>query len=231
MLETAEPSTKEKETKPLHSGEKVVSTGTAAQVLVKEEDIASDIHNNDGKILTLLNEAGSKYSFKGIMRKLEMHQQSLARALHRLEELGLVRKSESGYELSTVGESAASKMHAQPLPRREYLQLLQTYIPVASVRPIEIVQSLIGKWFKNLRWLGMIAGGTGYTLQWASDDGAFQVNLRIISDYIVIETNASSEKDKVHAMVGSYSIYEHIARKLQSKIGAYVITPGVWANN
>jgi hypothetical protein len=83
------------------------------------------------------------------------------------------------------------------------------------------VQSLIGKWFKNLRWLGMIAGSTGYTLQWASDDGAFQVNLRIISDYIVIETNASSEKEKVSAMVGSYSIYEHIARLLQTRIDRY----------
>ena len=221
-----EASSVEKEAKPeaAKHEEKVVAAGKAAQLLVKEEeDIASSIHNNDTKILTLLNETGSNYSFKGMMRKLEIHQQSLARALHRLEEMGLVQKAEAGYRLSTVGESAVSRMHPGSLPRREYLQLLQTYIPIASVRPVEVVRSLVGKWFKNLRWLGMISGGTGYTLQWASDDGSFQVNLRIISDYIVIETNASSERDKVHAMVGSYSIYEHIARLLQSRVGAYAV--------
>lgn len=221
---SAPENTVDKDAKPVaKEEEKIVSSGKAAQLLVEEEDVAASIHNNDSKILSLLNEAGSNYSFKGMMRKLEIHQQSLARALHRLEELGLVQRAENGYRLSTVGESAVSRMHQPSLPRREYLQLLQTYIPVTSVRPVEVVRTLVGKWFKNLRWLGMIAGGTGYTLQWASDDGAFQVNLRIISDYIVIETNASSEKDKVRAMAGSYSIYEHIARLLQSRVGAYAI--------
>ena len=195
-----------KEDKPEAKREEdLVATGKSAQMLVKEdEDIASSIHNNDSKVLSLLNETGSNYSFKGMMRKLEIHQQSLARALHRLEELGLVQKTNNGYRLSSVGESAVSRIRPHVLPRREYVQLLQTYIPIASVRPAEVAQSLVGKWFKNLRWLGMIAGNTGYTLQWASDDGSFQLNLRIISDYIVIETNASSEEDKVQAMVGSY---------------------------
>lgn len=64
----------------------------------------------------------------------------------------------------------------------------------------------------------MVAGHTGYTLQWSSDDGAFQVNLTIVSDYIIIETNAVTESEKVSAMVGSYAIYEQIARLLQSKV-------------
>lgn len=222
VLEAAEPAQAEKDEPKAPEEKQVVTSGKAAQVLVGE-DVISDIHNNDSKVLGLLNETGSNYSFKGIMRKLEIHQQSLARSLHRLEQMGLVQRSENGYRLSTVGESAASKLHRQALPKREYLQLLQTYIPIASVRPLEIVQSLIGKWFKHLRWIGMIAGGTGYTLQWASDEGTFQVNLKIISDYIVIETNASSEHDKVQAMVGSYAIYEHIAKLLQTKVGAYSI--------
>lgn len=69
----------------------------------------------------------------------------------------------------------------------------------------------------------MIESGTGYTLQWSSDDGSFQINLRLIADYVVIETNASTEKEKMEAMVGSYAIYEQITKAMQSKLGAYTV--------
>src|SRR6185503_20990826 len=100
---------------------------------------------------------------------------------------------------------------------REYMQLLQTYIPL-NVRASEVVRQLVGKWFKNLRWLGMIESGTGYTLQWTREDGSFQINLRLISDYVIIETNASTEKEKMLAMSGSYAIYEQITRVVQSRL-------------
>jgi DNA-binding HxlR family transcriptional regulator len=206
----------------------------AAQILVEEEDgddsqeslSATDFHNNDNKILALLNEDGSNYSFKGLMRKLNLHQQSLSRALRRLEEMELVEKSPVGYRLSKAGVTAMSRIELsqqQYKPKgREYMQLLQTYIPL-NIKASEVIRYLIGKWFKNLRWIGMIRSDTGYTLQWTSDDGAFQINLRLIADYIVIETNASTEKEKVEAMVGSYTIYEQITKVLQSKVDAYVL--------
>jgi DNA-binding HxlR family transcriptional regulator len=204
--------------------EKQVITGKSSQVLVQEEQplSAADFHNNDSKILSVLNEAGSNYSFKGLMRKLNLHQQSLSRALHRLEEMGLVEKSPVGYRLIKGTESAISRIDLQRQKGREYMQLLQTYIPL-NLRASEIVRQLLGKWFKNLRWLGMIESGTGYTLQWSSDDGSFQINLRMISDYIVIETNASTEKEKVDAMVGSYAIYEQITKAMQSKLGTFSV--------
>src|SRR5918994_7134956 len=112
----------------------------AAQVLVEEDDdsqeslSATDFHNNDNKILALLNEDGSNYSFKGLMRKLSLHQQSLSRALRRLEEMELVEKSPVGYRLSKAGATAMSRIELlqqqQHKPKgREYMQLLQTYIP------------------------------------------------------------------------------------------------------
>lgn len=204
----------------------------AAQVLVEEDDdsqeslSATDFHNNDNKILALLNEDGSNYSFKGLMRKLSLHQQSLSRALRRLEEMELVEKSPVGYRLSKAGATAMSRielLQQQYKPTgREYMQLLQTYIPL-NIKASEVMRHLIGKWFKNLRWIGMIRSDTGYTLQWTSDDGAFQINLRLIADYIVIETNASTEKEKVQAMVGSYIIYEQITKVMQSRLDTYVL--------
>ena len=204
---------------------------SAAQILVEDNDdsqsslSANDFHNNDNKILALLNEAGSNYSFKGLMRKLNLHQQSLSRALHRLEEMELVEKSLAGYRLSKRGANAMSstELLQQYKPKsREYMQLLQTYVPL-NVKPSEVMRHLIGRWFKNLRWIGMISTDTGYTLQWASDDGSFQINLRLIAEYIVIETNASTEKEKVQAMVGSYAIYEQITKVIQSRFDAYML--------
>jgi DNA-binding HxlR family transcriptional regulator len=187
----------------------------AAQVLVEEDDdsqeslSATDFHNNDNKILALLNEDGSNYSFKGLMRKLSLHQQSLSRALRRLEEMELVEKSPVGYRLSKAGATAMSRielLQQQHKPTgREYMQLLQTYIPL-NIKASEVMRHLIGKWFKNLRWIG-----------------AFQINLRLIADYIVIETNASTEKEKVQAMVGSYIIYEQITKVMQSRLDTYVL--------
>lgn len=215
-------STLKEEAKPEDSvkEKQVISGGKTTQILVEEEPLsAADFHNNDSKVLSVLNESGSNYSFKGLMRKLNLHQQSLSRALHRLEEMGLVERSPVGYRLSKTSESAI-RVDLRGPKGREYMQLLQTYIPL-NVRAVEIVRQLVGRWFKNLRWLGMIESGTGYTLQWTSDDGSFQINLRMISDYIVIETNASTEKEKVEAMVGSYAIYEQITKAMQSALGAY----------
>jgi DNA-binding HxlR family transcriptional regulator len=221
--DSPEKSTLKDEAKPEDSKEKEVISGKTAHILVEEETFsAADFHNNDSKVLSVLNEAGSNYSFKGLMRKLGLHQQSLARALHRLEEMGLVEKSPEGYRLSRTGGSAISRFDELRPRGREYMQLLQTYIPL-NVRAVEVVRQLVGRWFKNLRWLGMIESGTGYTLQWSSDDGSFQINLRLIADYIVIETNASTEKEKVEAMVGSYAIYEQITKAMQSKLGAFSV--------
>src|SRR5918997_2209876 len=117
--------------------EKQVISGkaaAAAQILVEEDDddsqdslSATDFHNNDNKILALLNEDGSNYSFKGLMRKLSLHQQSLSRALRRLEEMELVEKSPLGYRLSKAGANAVSttELLQQHRPSgREYMQLL-----------------------------------------------------------------------------------------------------------
>ena len=223
---------KEETTREDFAAEKQMISGkaAAAQILVEDDDSqdslsATDFHNNDNKILALLNEDGSNYSFKGLMRKLNLHQQSLSRALRRLEEMELVEKSPVGYQLSKAGTTAVSRielLQQQHKPKgREYMQLLQTYIPL-NIKSSEVMRHLIGRWFKNLRWIGMIRSDTGHTLQWTSDDGAFQINLRLIADYIVIETNASTEKEKVQAMVGSYTIYEQITNVMQSRLDAYV---------
>jgi DNA-binding HxlR family transcriptional regulator len=194
------------------------------------------LRNNDTKILKLLDqESGSNYSFGGLIRKLNLHQQSLTRALKRLEDLRLIEKSQIGYRLTANGESlmtllasknstnnyAGSRGHMLngEGEKRNYTQLLQTRISV-DVKPEEILSKLIGKWFNNLRWVGLVESeGGGYMLQWVSDDSnSFQIILRVISKYLTVETNASSDKEKIEAMIGSYRIFEEITKILRNKL-------------
>lgn len=232
----------------------VISDEKSKQILIQKEQKDYDnnvrvedslpltddvLHLNDSKILLLMGqEVRSNYSFKGLVRKLNLHQQSLTRALIRLEDMKLVEKSSIGYKLTENGESLmrlllSSKDRAYKLvsnnsilekkkekeKRNGYIQLLQTYISV-DVKPEEILYGLIGKWFNNLRWVGMIESEAGgYMLQWISDDHyGFQINLRLISDYLIIETNAASDKEKIEAMIGSYRIFEQISKILRNKL-------------
>src|SRR5947208_17018268 len=83
-----------------------------------EMPLIQDFHTNDNKILSLLNQhSGSYFSFKGLMRKLNLHQQSLTRALNRLEEVGLIQRSINGYKLSKNEETSAKGM-AMPDKRK-----------------------------------------------------------------------------------------------------------------
>ncbi|MGH9922284.1 MAG: helix-turn-helix transcriptional regulator, partial [Nitrososphaerales archaeon] len=186
----------------------------AKQESVVVED--TDVRPNDEKVLETLGEDRSRYTFKGLVRKLGIHQESLSRSLRRLDELGLVEKSDLGYKLSRKGE-LISRNRISPA-KIAYTPLMQTYIP-SSIDVSSIVSSLAGRWFKSLRWLGMIEGEMGHSLQWVSEDNTFQVNLRIVGNYIIIETNAGSDKDKVEAMVSAYKIFEYVSKLYSNQYG------------
>ena len=214
---------------------------------IKRPVSANDtLHNNDIKILSLLNQkVGSNYSFKGLMRKLNLHQQSVTRALSRLEDLGFIEKSYFGYKISKTGESIMmlsknsnlqriyasqnAEMGLRELgeERNRYVQILQTYLPI-NINTDEILRALIGKWFNNLRWIGLTETESGEdVLQWINynndddnNNNSFQIILKIISKCIIIETNAASDKEKVEAMIGSYRIFEQITKIIGSKVEA-----------
>ncbi len=185
-----------------------------------------DFQENDKKVLSVLNQdndlADNQYTFNGLARKLGMHQQSLARSLHRLESSGLVEKSQTGYRLSKSLrsimmkksrldlESISKKMSGEHL---QFVQVLQLYVPTV-VEIKEIVSKLVGKWFGDLRWIGLIEGDGGYILQWTNAD-KFQVNLKIVSRYAIVESNAVGDKDKAESVISAYRIFEQITKVFQ----------------
>ena len=194
----------------------------------------NDVRNNDKKILSLLRkEMWSTYSFKALERKLEIHQQSLSRALKRLLDLNLVEKTSSGYKL--VERNA---YHFNPIlednllneeleidkskKHRKYKQLIQIYMPVKGNIEL-IVDHLTGKWFGNLRWFGLIKKETGFRLQWIivdkhSNNKIFQINFSILSEYIIVESDAVTDDEKVDAIYHSNRIIEELIKIVQENI-------------
>ena len=199
----------------------------------------NDVRNNDKKILSLLRkEMWSTYSFKALERKLDIHQQSLSRALKRLLDLNLIEKTSSGYKLV---EGSAYNFNQilednflneeleidKSKKLRKYKQLIQIYMPVkGNIEPI--VDHLTGKWFGKLRWFGMIKKETGFRLQWIvvdknSNNKIFQINVNILSEYIIVESDAVIDSEKVEAMYYSNRIIEEIIKILQENLLEEVI--------
>lgn len=185
-----------------------------------------DFQENDKKILSVLNQESdvtdNQYTFNGLARKLGMHQQSLSRSLHRLESSGLVEKGQTGYRLSKnlrsilVQKSRLDLEHLSKKVSKQHVpftQVLQTYIPT-TVKVEEIVSKLVGKWFGNLRWIGLVEGDAGHVLQWAYGD-KFQVNLKIVSRYAIVESNAAGDADKAESMVSAYGIFGQLTKLFQ----------------
>jgi predicted transcriptional regulator len=199
----------------------------------------NDVRNNDKKILSLLRkEMWSTYSFKALQRKLNIHQQSLSRALNRLLDLNLIEKTSSGYKLvegsaynfnQTLEDNSLNEEIEIDKSKklRKYKQLIQIYMPVkGNIEPI--VDHLTGKWFGKLRWFGMIKKDTGFRLEWIvvdknSNNKIFQININILSEYIIVESDAVSDSEKVEAMYYSNRIIEEIIKILQENLLEEVI--------
>lgn len=162
-----------------------------------------EVRPNDYKILDILD-VKSEYTFRGIMRKLGMHQETLSRSLRRLLELGIIDKSNLGYRIS-------DKMQNLPKNKKNqaYTPILMSYLP-PSVTGEKIITKIAGSWFKGLRWIGTSDDDGQQTLQWIKEKGLFHINLKILPNHVIIETNANNEKDIVDALSGAYRIIQKI---------------------
>lgn len=190
--------------------------------------LEDELHNNDKKILSLLiNEDSSRFSFTGMKRKLNVHQQSLARALARLEELGLVEKSDAGYGLNKNADTSSSKIVKKPSPifskSSINFQLLHASIPV-QIEVEDILIGLHGKWFDKYRFVELKKTNNGYALKWVNEATSFELTLLIIGNYCVIETNAISGKSRLEAMFGASRIIKEITTILQRKLDDFSVS-------
>ncbi len=218
---------REKEEKPGNEKEVKVDDKMVQIIIDSSTDVSlDDFQINDKKVLSLLNQDSNvndnQYTFNGLVRRLGLHQQSLTRSLHRLESAGLVKKTDYGYKLTKSLDSVLvkkSRIDLENLSKTilhqyaQFEQIIQLYIPT-TVKVEDIVTKLLGKWFGTLRWIGIVEGDGGYVLQWTSDD-KYHVNLKLVTRYAVVESDAVEIKDKSEATINAHRILEHITKLLK----------------
>jgi len=165
--------------------------------------------SNDSRVLDALSEINSIYTFSGIMRKIGIHQESLSRSLQRLFEQDLVQKSQNGYKLSKKG----AVLKRQTRSKEHFTPILRAYLP-ADVDVAKLIHSMTGRWFKNLRWIAIAENKNEHLLQWTDESNLFQINLRIIPNSIIIETNAKKSSQVTAALISVSRIVEEIFKSI-----------------
>ena len=165
----------------------------------------NELHDNDNKILLLLKSAANgdpSYTFNGLVRELNMHQQSLSRSIKRLIDLGLIEQIKHyGFRLTKLGRHlgmATTSMNSNNKDRK-YTQLAYLDMHFTKFDIDRITSKLTGKWFENLRWVGKINDSGVSILKWKRFDNSFGINVTIMQGSLVIESDASLQKEIIEA--------------------------------
>jgi len=163
-----------------------------------------DLRSGDWQVLDAFHDTESNLAFQGIKRKLGMHQETLSRALHRLESDHLVERAEDGYRLTQRGTEVINDSMRGP---SKTSKILETYLP-SDVSAAEVISRLKYTWFSTLRWLGYSESNGEALLTWVTEDGSTQVKARFQGSRLVIEISS----DKESSNVGIKSAHELLAR-------------------
>lgn len=167
--------------------------------------VLNELHDNDNKILLLLKSNGngnSSYTFNGLVRELNIHQQSISRSIKRLIDLGLIEQIKNyGFRLTKLGQhlGVTTASITSNSNHRRYNQLAYLEMHITKFDIESITLKLEGKWFENLRWVGKINDSGASILRWKRYDNTFGINVTIMQNSLLIESDASLQKEIIEA--------------------------------
>jgi len=167
-----------------------------------------DLRNGDWQVLDAFHEPVSSLAFQGLKRKLGMHQETLSRALRRLESDNLVERTEDGYRLTQRG-SEIIHVRDQPTKRSK---ILETYLP-SDVPSSDVISRLKYSWFSTLRWLGSSGNNNESVLTWVTEDGSTQVRARFEGNRLSIEIGPENGETSNLAIKSAHELAARIIRE------------------
>ncbi len=132
----------------------------------------------------LSSESDATYSFQGMKRRLGLHQEKLTRILRRLEDDNLVLKTDEGYKVLRHSSHSV------------------------------LTSKLKGRWFKNFRWLGYSTSESGQSLYWITEDGRFQLVVRLAHAEILVWSQPTNEVETHSSIAAGYELFDRISRIL-----------------
>jgi DNA-binding MarR family transcriptional regulator len=173
--------------------------------------------------LAILKAIGSndteQFSFQGIRRKLGLHQETLSRALHRLQRDGFIERIEHSYTISEKGQSTISpikRLGEQVEQGDPYsVVLLQSVLP-GDLNQRQLVDSMSYKWFGNLRWLGSSNRLGTTTLSWITSESGLEISVKIRDNTLTIETYPRYSSSISEATRSAFELFDHLSRALKA---------------
>ena len=182
------------------------------RVKILSEDDDLDLRRGDWEVLDAFHDSESSLAFQGLKRRLGMHQETLSRALHRLESDNLVVHTEDGYRLTRRGSEV---IH---LPSRgesaKTTSILETSLP-SDVASSDVISRLKYSWFSTLRWLGYSDKDNEALLAWVTDDGHTQVRARFKNNHLSIEIDSETGENSNIAIKSAHELAARIIHEYQ----------------
>lgn len=173
------------------------------------EDGVPIVSPRDAEVVrTIEEEELSVFTFDGLRRITGTHPETLSRSLERLEDEGLVVRSPEGYSVTEKAKGVALKpayAGAKKVP------ILHTFLPY-EVSAEKIFAALKGRWFDNMRWVGVAEGGTGLVMKWVTDDGSAMIDAKFSSGQLDIDAKIARETDLPKAVRAAHQLVGRISR-------------------
>jgi len=172
-----------------------------------------DLRSGDWQVLDAFLDQESSLAFQGLKRRLGMHQETLSRALHRLESDNLVERTEDGYRLTQRGSEITHVPMDSQLSKRS--KVLETYLP-SDVSSSEVISRLKYSWFSTLRWLGYSTNNNEVLLTWVTEDGSTQVRARFEGNRLSIEIDPENHDNSNLAIKSAHELAARIIREYRT---------------
>jgi hypothetical protein len=171
-------------------------------VLVENPRDAEVLRTIEGERLTV-------FTFDGLRRITRTHPETLSRALERLEESGAVVRSPEGYSLAE--RTKGTLPVRRTAPGSKGTSVLHTFLPYPA-HSRRIADALKGRWFDNVRWVGMAEEEDGFVMKWVTEDGTALIDARFSSGQLDIEAKVSSDSDLPKAVRAAHQLVGRISR-------------------
>jgi DNA-binding transcriptional ArsR family regulator len=168
----------------------------------------------DEEVFGAIEEEGlSTFSFDGLRRITGVHPETLSRSLERLEEDGIVVKSPEGYVVTDKGRGLHGLRPADAGAKR--IPILHTFLPYASSARAA-ASALKGRWFGDMRWVGMTEDEEGLVMKWVSDDGRTLLDAKFTSGQLDVAAKVAGDADLPRAVRAAHQLLERVSKVSES---------------
>ena len=178
------------------------------------DDGSPTVTPRDAEVVRAIEEEElTMFTFDGLRRITRTHPETLSRTLERLEEDGYVAKSPEGYSVTDKARGAFTRKPAFGGGRK--VPILHTFLPYEASAG-KIVAALKGRWFDNIRWVGMADGEEGLILKWVTDDGSAVIDARCSACRLDIDAKVDKEADLPKAVRAAHQLMGKISKLYSS---------------